>query len=473
MTNTCKLRMARQDFDRLFEHLFPGDHDEHGAVLLCGTASINGQLLLYVREIHFAREGTDYVEGTYGYRALSPKFIHRVITRARDQKLAYLAVHNHGSDRAVGFSSIDLDSHERGYPALLQISRGMPVGALVAGRRSLQADVWLPDGRRLELKEAVIVGSTVLRLTPAPEHVSPEDRENYDRQIRMFGRAGQEILARCRVGIVGLGGIGSLLAEYLSRLGVGEFCLIDNDRVETSNLSRIVGATARDAIEQILKVTVAQRVILQANEKAIVQTVPEDVANESAAKELIACDYVFIAADSMRARLVCNTVIHQYLIPGVQLGSKIRPDESGSLLEVMSVNRPIRPGQGCLWCNQLIDPSALSIEAKTDEDRKAQAYGVEEANPSIISLNAVAAAHAVNDFLLDYLGLRPEPERLYYQQFHMLQRKHTMVEPRRDSDCTECSPAGLRYARGDSVALPCLEETFSETTNTESHKNRE
>src|SRR6185437_10973963 len=105
---------------------------------------------------------------------------------------------------------------------------------------------------------------------------------------------------------------------------------------------------------------------------------------------------------------------------GVQLGSKIRGSESGVLAEVMSVNRPVRPGHGCLWCNQLIDAGQLAKEAKTDEERKAQAYGVEEPNPSVISLNAISAAHAVNDFLLDFLNLRPEPQVLYYQHFHFL-----------------------------------------------------
>jgi hypothetical protein len=34
---------------------------------------------------HLAEEGTDYVEGKIGYRALSPMFIHSMITRARDE----------------------------------------------------------------------------------------------------------------------------------------------------------------------------------------------------------------------------------------------------------------------------------------------------------------------------------------------------------------------------------------------------
>jgi hypothetical protein len=457
MTNTCRLRMARQDFDVIVKHLFPDDHDEHGLVLLAGTSCIRGQLILHVREVHLAREGSDYVEGKIGYRALGPKFIHRLITRARDERLVYLAVHNHGSDREVGFSKIDFDSHERGYPALLQIARGMPVGALVFGKRSVQADVWLTDGKRLELDEAIIVGNTIQRLTPLMRKSSLDEAGNYDRQIRMFGKSGQALLAKCRVGIVGLGGIGSLVAEYLARLGVGEFCLVDDDVVEQSNLSRIVGASMTDAQAKVAKVEVAKRLILQANERAKISLIPKDVAMGSVARELTSCDYLFLAADSMRARLVFNALVHQYMIPGVQLGSKIRSDGAGALVDVMSANRPVRPGRGCLWCNQLIDASELAKEAKTDEERKAQAYGVEEPNPSVISLNAISAAHAVNDFMLDYLGLRPEPSALYYEHFHLLKGKQSLVEPRRDKECPECSQIGLRYGRGDSVSLPCTE----------------
>jgi hypothetical protein len=457
MTTTCRLRIARQDFDLLCDHLFPGDHDEHGAVLLAGTSCARGQLVLHVREVHLAEEGSDYVEGSIGYRALTPRFIHRLITRARDERLAYLAVHNHKTDREVGFSAIDYDSHERGYPALLQIGRGVPVGALVFGRRSLQADVWLADGTRMSLDEAVVVGNTIKRLTPSPSLLCAESEGSYDRQIRMFGKAGQTLLAECRVAIIGLGGIGSLVAEYLSRLGVGEFCLIDDDHVEESNLSRIVGATTSDARDGTLKVNVAERAILQGNPNAKVKLVARDVARESAAKELVGCDFLFLSADSMRARLVFNSLVHQYLIPGVQLGSKIRADGDGALVEVMSANRPVRPGAGCLWCNQLIDASELAKEAKTDDERKAQAYGVEEPNPSVVSLNAISAAHAVNDFLLDFLGLRAEQEVLYYDHFHFLKRKHSLVEPRRDKDCPECSRRGLRYGRADSAGLPCWE----------------
>ncbi len=169
MTDKCRLRISREDFDLVYRHLFPGDLDEHGVVLLAGMSSSGGQITLHVREVHIAREGIDYVEGKVGYRALTPTFIHRLITRARDERLVYLAAHNHGSDRDVAFSRIDLESHQRGYPALLQIAKGMPVGAMVFGHRSVEVDLWLPSGQRLGLEEAVIVGNTIHRLMPSPK----------------------------------------------------------------------------------------------------------------------------------------------------------------------------------------------------------------------------------------------------------------------------------------------------------------
>ena len=429
MSQKCRLRMERRQYEQLYSWLYPGDQDEYGAVLLAGVSHVEGVLTLTVREIHRAQVGSDYVPGKHGYRALSPTFIHRMITRARDHRLAYLAVHNHGSDLSADFSTIDMESHERGYPALLQIGRGVPVGALVTGLRAMEADVWLPDGSRLSLEDATIVGETITRLTSAPVAGSAYREERFDRQILMFGAAGQQRLVGCHVGIVGLGGIGSIVAELLSRLGVGRFTLIDPDVIEESNRSRVVGATADDVRAGSRKVDIADALIKQASPDAITLLIADDLAKESVARQLIGVDYLFLAADSMRARLVFNALVHQYQIPGVQLGAKIRATDSGELLSVMSVNRPVRPGQGCLWCSGFIDPTALAQESVSDEERAAQAYGTAQPNPSVIGLNALAAALAVNDFMLSYLEMRSEADCVRYEHFSLLDRRDRLWNP--------------------------------------------
>lgn len=448
----CDLLITSTDHDRLMAHLFPGDHDEHGAVLHAGVAVRESGLRLTIQNVEYAEFGRDYVAGQFGYRALHPTFIHRQIVRCRDLRLAYLAVHNHHSDRHVEFSRTDFESHERGYPALRDIGKGVPVGALVFGRRSVAADIWMPDGSRRKLGEYRIIGPTIRRLYSEPE-VVPETGPAYDRQIRMFGAAGQAVLAKSKVAVVGLGGVGSLVAEYLARLGVGHLVLIDPDPIEDTNLSRVVGATAVDVETGMLKTQIAVRHARELANDAILDAIPEDVAKSSVAEILCNCDFVFLAADSMRARLLVNAVVHQYLIPAVQIGAKIRPTISGAIEDAMSAIRHLRPRHGCLWCNGLIDPGQLAIEAKTDEERKEQAYGVQEPNPSVITLNAVAAAHAVNDFLFDFLDLRPEAMAPVYQHFHFLKGISQGVIPRRDPSCHEC---GRRFGMGDAIELPAL-----------------
>lgn len=449
---TCDISIASDDHDRLMAHLFPGDRDEHGAVLHAGIAVCGSGLRLAVQHIEHAKSGRDYVAGEFGYRALNPTFIHRQIVRCRDLRLAYLAVHNHNSDRHVGFSQIDLKSHERGYPALRDIGKGVPVGALVFGRRSVAADIWLPDGTRRILGVYRVIGPTIKRFYSGPR-VASEAAPAHDRQVRMFGDAGQALLGASKVAVVGLGGSGSLVAEYLARLGVGHLVLIDPDRIESTNLSRVVGATAVDVETGQLKTKIAVRHVREVTNDAVLDAISEDVAKNSIAEILRDCDFIFLAADSMRARLLVNALTHQYLIPAIQIGAKIRANASGSIEDAMSAVRHLRPRHGCLWCNGLIDPTQLAIEAKTDEERKDQAYGVNEPNPSVITLNAVAAAHAVNDFLFDFLDLRPQTMEAAYQHFHFLKGVSQRVIPRRDPDCREC---GRRFGMGDALELPTI-----------------
>src|SRR5207249_1428191 len=128
---TWRLTLPESIYAALSEHLFSGDNDEHGAIILAGVTQSDRGLRLIARELHLAVDGKDYVPGRYGYRMLRAEFIQSRILRARDLRLAYLAIHNHGGEQSVAFSDDDFASHERGYPALLDIGRGIPVGALV------------------------------------------------------------------------------------------------------------------------------------------------------------------------------------------------------------------------------------------------------------------------------------------------------------------------------------------------------
>lgn len=466
------LVMPEDMYDRLQTHLFPGDGDEHGAVIEAGIArTSDGRIRLLARTLHLAQDGVDYVPGKRGYRMLKANFIRDRILECRDERLAYLAIHNHGGTTSVGFSSDDFDSHERGYPALRDIARGMPVGALVFAREAVAGDIWLPDGSRVVLDSAAIIGRRLRRIASAPLARPKHAAADYDRQVRMFGDAGQNILRNARVAIIGVGGVGSLLAQYLARLGVGRFILIDPDRIDLTNLPRVVGATRFDAraffahpdrpawmrrlafATATPKVKIAKRIIRRANRHAQVDIFQADVLEPAVATKLLDCDYIFLAADTMRARLLFNAVVHQYLIPGVQVGSKVVHDkDSGEITGVHSIVRPVTPDCGCLWCNQLINRAKLQEEGQTERERQAQRYVDEKSivAPSVITLNAVGASQAANDFLFYMTGLTSSDASRGYQRFEPRRRAVALDGPRRSWECTECGVGSKgRLARGD------------------------
>ena len=173
-----------------------------------------------------------------------------MIRRAKDEKLIYLAVHNHGGTDSVGFSEPDLASHERGYPTLLRVS-GQPVGALVLAKRAAAGDIWLPDGTRDGVRRTVIIGSRLDVLTPKPDTAEPVVAARFHRQSLIYGKVGQAILGEAKVAVVGAGGVGMLLVLALARLGVGHLVVIDPQRVDPPTCRACPRRRGLDAMEYL------------------------------------------------------------------------------------------------------------------------------------------------------------------------------------------------------------------------------
>lgn len=474
------LRIAQSLFDRVMAHLFPGDGDEHGAVIAAGWTHTADGVRLLAREVILARDGIDYVPGTTGYRALTPGFVARVSGHCANENLAYFAVHCHGGSDSVNFSDVDLQSQRRGYPALLDIVNGPPVGALVFACNSIAGQIWTRDGV-FELDSLTVLGQTHRRLYPSRRQAPRFVDAMFDRQTLLFGPAGQALLGQARVGIIGLGGAGSLINEWLALAGVGQIIGIDFDRMEVSNRARIVGATRWDTLEWLArhrwtwlqmiaarfsthKVKVARRVARRANRHIDYRAIVGDVRIADTALLLKECDFIFLCADSAQCRLVFNALVHQYLIPGIQVGSKVSVDtKSHEVGDVFVAERPVNPmvGGGCLHCNNLIPPAQLQREALSAEERRRQAYvdDPEVVAPSVITLNAQCCAQAANDFLLGYLGLTHSNARAGYLMQFCRERLWMSVACRAEATCPHCGcSSNSAYARGDAVELPCKQK---------------
>ena len=78
-------------------------------------------------------------------------------------------------------------------------------------------------------------------------------QDQFSRTRLLLGEAALEKLAKCRVAVFGVGGVGGYVCEALVRSGVGAFDLVDDDQVALTNLNRQIIAThstlGRDKVE--------------------------------------------------------------------------------------------------------------------------------------------------------------------------------------------------------------------------------
>jgi molybdopterin/thiamine biosynthesis adenylyltransferase len=433
--NGPSLTITPRLWEDLADHHFPGDRDEHGSVIFAEYAGGPRGPRLLARRLVPALDGIDYVPGEHGYRALTATFVRDNILTARANNWVYLAVHNHRGGDYVGFSPDDMASHERGYPALAQIS-GTTVGGLVITPNAAAGDLWLADGTRTALAELVIPGNNLRRLRPrlAPSPAKVDD--TYDRQARLFGDRGQSTLALMTVAIVGLGGIGSILVELLARLGVGHLILIDSETVHVTNLPRLLAAEPQDVDQP--KTEIAARNARRANPNINLTLHQARVESPAVLRDLRQSDWIFLAADTDSARHWVNATVQRHLIPGTQTGVKVPVAKAGTIGRIHAVTRLLTPGDGCLWCNNLIDPTELAIEMQPENERAQARYVGEVPAPSVIALNSIAAAEAVNHFMLAVTNLQTH-DRDPADILHLPRdRSRTLHNHRRDPDCYWC-----------------------------------
>src|SRR6201990_3166407 len=111
-------------------------------------------------------------------------------------------------------------------------------------------------------------------MSPLPELTEPQIRR-YARHIVLaeIGGIGQSRLIAARVLVVGAGGLGAPLLQYLAAAGIGTLGVIDHDRVDLSNLQRQV--IHRTADLGVLKVDSARRALAEINPECEVLTIAE------------------------------------------------------------------------------------------------------------------------------------------------------------------------------------------------------
>lgn len=445
------LRILQDDWDDLIGHLL-GDGDEHAALLLCGQNETEDSITFLVRDVVLL-VAEDYLDRSALHLSVAPTTLARIAKRARLLDAGVIMVHSHPFPGRVVASQLDLRTEADLCRRVLPARTGNPAAALVVGPNGVDGRTWSAAGAG-PFAHIRVIGDSVEQFT-VTSHGLParptDDRhdeataatagENATaRQELLWGSDGQKVLRKAHAVIVGCGGTGSHVATQMAHLRVGGLTLIDDDVVETSNLSRIVGLGPEDVGRS--KVDALADRLRRINPDCRIDTVRASVLDVDP-QQLTSADVIVCATDSHGSRSLLNEIATQYYVPTVDLGVEVVPGEA---FRAGGGVRVIRPGRGCLWCAQTLSPALvreeyLSERERADEAERGYMRGHLDPAPSVVALNGVVASLAVLEICHLLVGmLGTGRDRLLYRAE---QRALSTTGMRSMPACHVCGKSGL------------------------------
>ena len=369
--------------------------DETAVFLLAGVYENKVGTHFIVRQIVTPRE-EHYNDRNRYHIEVSPIFFNNVIGLAEANKVTVIQCHSHPGAEQLQYSLSDNRGESASAKTLYDCLLGKPMGSLLFGKEKIIGRVWTKPGKKpQQLHEIRLVDRHYRQkiLTKANKK-QKVDEKIYDRQIRAFGLKGQVLLSQLKIGIVGLGGTGSAVAEQLAREGILNFTLMDYDNLEPSNKTRIYGSYQKDKNKP--KTKIIKRNIKKIQPKSSVKIISKKLVSENDLVQLTTCDVVFSCTDRHIPRGLLSNFAYQNGIPVIDVGVGI--DSENEMITGGSVRATLLSiGLPCLYCIGIVDPDVILAESMPEKNREAlekEGYirGLENDVPAVIPFTTMAAS---------------------------------------------------------------------------------
>jgi molybdopterin/thiamine biosynthesis adenylyltransferase len=390
------IRFPQGMFPELRNSLIADLERETFALLLGKRTVINDLCVIKVVEVvHPAPD--DYDGQSRMSLRLKREFVYRQLVRMQQQGDVdtLIDVHTHPfcCDGAA-FSGVD-DRDERDFARWLNDTLDdVGYASIVLSQSDYSARVWdMRDGHPVATPARVktqIIAEAWPCADAMHDDASSQTATDLDggflaRTTLALGLdAMRTIVSDQTIAVVGVGGLGSVIAENLIHMGFQSVQLIDPDIVEITNLNRIVGASRSDALESCLKVEVVKAHLLKINPTSSVEAYPVGIEEPTAMPVLMRSDWIVVATDNHFSRFHAQKIALQLAVPLISAGVNITvekdqiTDWSGEVIVT-------RSGDGlCLNCLGRINPTLVAAY-----EHRADTIGAELVNKGYVSGQAV------------------------------------------------------------------------------------
>jgi molybdopterin/thiamine biosynthesis adenylyltransferase len=429
------IKFKHGDLAYLRERLLDDLSKEQFAVLLGKTQRINGYTIIKVIDSLFPARA-DYAHQSVAALEIKKEFIYKALVELNNRYDVdtIIDVHTHPfSQGHVAFSATDDGDERTFFRFLKQTFQGVYYASIVLSQDSYSARVWTINNGSVVARRALLKTQTNTE-SIASADFRPEVDERYEKTAVIgaegfFNRGAmalgldvmRAIMRDQSISIVGVGGLGSIVAEHLIHMGFHEINLIDPDVLEMSNLNRVVGAYYEDALHRRAKVDAVRRHLISINPKASVLAFQRDVHDREIEGVLALSDWMIVATDNHASRLKAQELSVQYFVPLLSLGVNI--SVNGTSIEDMS-GEVITARVGdylCLQCLNRIHPIKVASERHPDATirdalvKRGYVTGSDVKEPAVKTLNTFLATMAVEVLINQYTEAHRHVPVLVYE----------------------------------------------------------
>lgn len=422
-----RLKISMHDYDKLKSLVQKDLPLERGAFALAGFCSQNNNIDILVRRIVEVPQNMHRLQNEYHLEIYS-EAANGLIALCESNKLCAVVCHSHSVESDYSLS--DNFGEKRLFDTIKEfLPHGFPMVSLLFAGDIIKGRIWIDEAvNPVDIKEIIVIGNSIRRISTIKNTKRYKPGTAYSRQILAFGSEGQKLIQKTRVGIVGVGGTGSPIAEQLIRLGVKDLIIIDKDSLEQSNLTRIYGTFQsnfnwwrRIKLEWMTKTNIIKSHLQKINPAAKIIAIKGDVVEQEIASRLLDRDIIFLCTDEHWGRSVVNQIAYQYLIPTINLGLRIDSDQ-GIIKGAAGGVDILTPDKPCLWCRGFLSSDRIQAESLPYDKRKSllrEGYveNIDTEAPSVINFTSTLASLAVTQFVqlvTDFNPNNPIPDRVNY-----------------------------------------------------------
>lgn len=266
----------------------------------------------------------------HGNAEFFPDYLTRAIQIATERSEGLAFLHSHPFKGWQNMSEPDIVAECRLAPTVYGATNLPLLGLTISKDGIWSARFWIKDKNKKRTYDREWCDN--VRLIDSKLSVYFNDNIlkpniDFDKQLRTvssWGNKVQEDISRLKIGIVGLGSVGSVVAEILSRTGVSKFTLIDFDNVEIKNLDRTLGVYESDV--GCAKVKSIAKSIRKSSTSPIIDIdcVEYSICEEPGYRAALNCDAIFSCVDRPWPRQILNFIAYSHLIPVIDGGIYVK-----------------------------------------------------------------------------------------------------------------------------------------------------